>query len=97
MPDLTLVTAQGPTQVFALLHDARPLLINFSERRHADARLRCVDARYDGRWELPVIGAVPAPTAVLVRPDGYVAWVDDGKATSLSDAVERWFGDGPAR
>jgi 3-(3-hydroxy-phenyl)propionate hydroxylase len=93
MPDLALVTAQGPTQVFALLHDPRPLLINFGERRHHDAaRVRCIDARYEGTWVLPVIGAVPAPVAVLVRPDGYVAWVDDGNATSLDAAVERWFG-----
>ena len=82
MPDLDLLTADGPLRVFTLLHDARPVLLNFGEPGGFDItpwadRVKLVDARYDGVWELPVLGAVPAPAAVLIRPDGYVAWVGD--------------------
>src|SRR5207248_9129292 len=78
MPDLDLVTADGPLRVFTLLHDARPVLINFGERGGFDIsawsdRVQLIDAKYDRPWELPALGAVTAPTAVLIRPDGYVA------------------------
>jgi 2-polyprenyl-6-methoxyphenol hydroxylase-like FAD-dependent oxidoreductase len=97
MPDLDLVTADGSMQVFALLHRARPVLLNFDEpgsldiTRWAD-RVQSIDARYAGSWELPVIGAVPPPTAVLIRPDGHVAWVGGEKALGLEDALTTWFG-----
>jgi 3-(3-hydroxy-phenyl)propionate hydroxylase len=97
MPDLDLITADGPLRVFTLLHDARPVLINFGESGGFDItqwadRIRLIDAEYAGTWELPVIGAVAAPTAVLVRPDGYVAWVGDGTNVGLTDALTTWFG-----
>lgn len=97
MPDLDLITADGPIRVFALLHEARPLLLNFGLSGAFDIspwadRVRQVDARYDGVWELPVIGVVTAPGAVLIRPDGYVAWVDDSTPTGLTDALTAWFG-----
>jgi 3-(3-hydroxy-phenyl)propionate hydroxylase len=97
MPDLDLVTADGPVRVFALLHDARPLLINLSEPGAIDitpwaGRVKLLDAHYGGVWELPVIGTVPAPAAVLVRPDGHVAWVGDGSDDGLCDALTIWFG-----
>jgi hypothetical protein len=97
MPDLDLVTSDGPLRVFALLHDAKPVLLNFGEPGAFDVtpradRIQLVDAEYVGRWELPVLGEVPAPTAVLVRPDGYVAWVGDGTDAGLRDALTRWFG-----
>jgi 3-(3-hydroxy-phenyl)propionate hydroxylase len=97
MPDLALVTADGPVRVFTLLHDARPVFLNFGEPGGfgmppwAD-RVRWIDARYAGPWELPAIGAVTAPTAVLVRPDGYVAWVGDLTQVGLADALTTWFG-----
>jgi hypothetical protein len=80
MPDLDLVTANGPLRVFTLLHDARPVLLNLGEPGGLDIapwadRVPLIDATYDGAWELPALGAVTAPTAVLIRPDGYVAWV----------------------
>jgi len=97
MPDLDLVTADGPVRVFTLLHDARPVLLNLGEPGGVDItpwadRVQSIDARYAGSWELPVIGVVPGPTAVLIRPDGYVAWVGDLAQTGLADALATWFG-----
>jgi 2-polyprenyl-6-methoxyphenol hydroxylase-like FAD-dependent oxidoreductase len=97
MPDLDLVTANGPLRVFALLHRARPMLLNFGEPGAFDItpwadRVQSIDARYDGAWELPVLGAVTAPTAVLIRPDGYVVWVGEGTQLGLTDALKTWFG-----
>ena len=97
MPDLDLVTVDGPLRVFALLHDARPVLLNLDDARGLDigpwaGRVQLIDAKYVGRWELPVHGVVNAPAAVLIRPDGYVAWVGDGTDTGLRDALTSWFG-----
>ena len=97
MPDLDLVTADGPLRVYTLLHSARPMLLNLAKPDGFDIapwadRVQMVDATCEGPWELPVIGAVPAPTAVLVRPDGYVAWVGERADPALSDALTTWFG-----
>jgi 2-polyprenyl-6-methoxyphenol hydroxylase-like FAD-dependent oxidoreductase len=97
MPDLDLVTADGLVRVFTLLHDARPLLVNLAEPSGVDVtpwadRVRSIDAKYAGSWELPVIGEVPGPTAVLIRPDGHVAWVGDTTQLGLADALTTWFG-----
>jgi 3-(3-hydroxy-phenyl)propionate hydroxylase len=97
MPDLDLATAKGPLRVFALLHRARPVLLNFGEPDRFDItpwtdRVQSVDAKYVGAWELPVIGSVAAPAAVLIRPDGYVAWVGDNTGHGLADALTTWFG-----
>ena len=99
MPDLDLVTANGPLRVFELLHDARPVLLNLGQpggldiSRWAD-RIQLIDASYNGDWEIPLLGVVSAPSAVLIRPDGYVAWVGDGTAIGLRDALATWFGPG---
>jgi 3-(3-hydroxy-phenyl)propionate hydroxylase len=97
MPDLDLIAADGPRRAFELLHKARPVLINFGEPGGLDItpwadRVQLLDARYKGPWDLPVLGVVSAPAAVLVRPDGYVAWVGDGTNEGLHDALATWFG-----
>jgi 2-polyprenyl-6-methoxyphenol hydroxylase-like FAD-dependent oxidoreductase len=97
MPDLDLVTADGPLRVFTLLHDARPVLLNLGEPGGFDItpwadRVQSIDARYVGMWELPALGPVTAPAAVLIRPDGYVAWVGDLTEPGLADALTTWFG-----
>jgi 3-(3-hydroxy-phenyl)propionate hydroxylase len=97
MPDLDLRTANGPLRVFTLLHDARPVLLNLGELggfdiTHWADRVKLIDAQYLGTWELPVLGQVAAPAAVLIRPDGYIAWVGDGTDTGLRDALTTWFG-----
>jgi 3-(3-hydroxy-phenyl)propionate hydroxylase len=97
MPDLEIISAAGPQLVFTLLHQGQPVLLNFGAAGSLESgpwadRVPLVDAAYPGPWELPVLGAVPAPAAVLVRPDGYVAWVGEGSDAGLAEALERWFG-----
>lgn len=101
------IEVNGPLRAFTLLHDARPVLLNLGEPGAFDidradavesgitpwaARVRLIDARYAGAWELPAIGTVTAPAAVLIRPDGYVAWVGDATRVGLADALTTWFG-----
>ena len=97
MPDLDLVTPNGQLRVFTLLHDARPVLLNLGEPGWFDLtpwadRVQSINAKYVGAWELPALGAVTAPTAVLIRPDGYVAWVGDLTRLGLAEALTTWFG-----
>jgi 3-(3-hydroxy-phenyl)propionate hydroxylase len=106
MPDLDLVTANGPLRVYTLLHAARPLLLNLAQPGDFDItpwadRVELVEAKSETKsigtesvdtWELPARGAVTAPAAVLIRPDGYVAWVGDLTQRGLADALTRWFG-----
>ncbi len=97
IPDLDLLTEIGPRRVFSLLHDAQPVVLNFGGPGALDIspwadRVQRMEARYAGVWELPVLGAVTAPSAVLIRPDGYVAWVGNGTDEGLRDALRTWFG-----
>jgi hypothetical protein len=101
MPDLDLQTTDGPTRVYALLHDARPVLLDLGQGGGFDIapwadRVRMVDATYDGVWELPVLGEVGAPKAVLIRPDGHVAWTGELTDPDLPRALATWFGEGAA-
>jgi 3-(3-hydroxy-phenyl)propionate hydroxylase len=97
MPDLDVVTASGPRRVFSFLHRAQPVLLNLGSPRAIDIapwsdRVQYSDATYAGTWELPVLGEVAAPAAVLIRPDGHVAWVGDGTPQGLTEALTTWFG-----
>jgi hypothetical protein len=97
MPDLDLATASGPMRVYTLLHRARPVLVNLGGPESLDLgewtdRVQLVDATYEGAWELPVLGEVAAPAAVLVRPDGHVAWVGDRAQVGLEAALATWLG-----
>jgi 3-(3-hydroxy-phenyl)propionate hydroxylase len=97
MPDLDVVTASGPRRVFGFLHQAQPVLLNLGAPLAGDMapwsdRVQYVDASYAGKWELPVLGEVAALAAVLIRPDGYVAWVGDGTPRGLGKALTTWFG-----
>ncbi|HEY1240450.1 MAG TPA: FAD-dependent monooxygenase [Bryobacteraceae bacterium] len=97
VPDLDLVTATGPMRVFTLLHAARPVLLNLGKSGGFDitqwaGRIQWIDAKYEGAWQLPAVGAITPPSAVLIRPDGYVAWVGDGTQQGLGDALTVWFG-----
>lgn len=97
MPDLDLVTRSGPKRVFSYLHDARGVFLNLSAASKHNlegwsSRVQRVDATYKGPWELPAIGPVPAPEALLIRPDGYVAWVAEASQPTLQEALTQWFG-----
>jgi 2-polyprenyl-6-methoxyphenol hydroxylase-like FAD-dependent oxidoreductase len=99
MPDLDLATDGGPRRVFTLLHEARPVLLNLAEPGALDAasspwaeRVRRVDARHAGTWELPVEGRVAPPAAALIRPDGHVAWAGGGTDDGLREALTTWCG-----
>jgi len=101
MPDFDLVTADGPLRLFSVLHSARPVFLNLGEPANFDIapwadRVQAIDAKYAGKWDLLAMGAIEAPTAVLVRPDGYVAWVGDQSQRGLADALTTWFGPATA-
>lgn len=96
MPDLDVQTGEdGPTRVFALLHDARPVLLDLGAPGRFDVapwadEVRLVAGSHEGTWELPLLGQVPAPSGVLIRPDGHVAWageLPDAELTRLARHV----------
>lgn len=95
MPDIELATATGTTSISALLQAAKPLLVTLCDCDLGDLadwrdRVSVVGARYSGSWELPVIGNVTTPAAVLIRPDGYVCWTDHNAQIPLLTALVTW-------
>ncbi|WP_234382417.1 MULTISPECIES: FAD-dependent monooxygenase [unclassified Streptomyces] len=106
VPDADLKTPEGTIGVYDLLHAGRPVLLDLSGSAALAAvagawadRVDFVEARSeDGSWPVPAIDEVPAPAAVLIRPDGHVAWATDDGApdtSALRTALTTWFG--PAR
>ncbi|KHO22072.1 FAD-dependent monooxygenase [Mycolicibacterium setense] len=96
MPDLDLQTPEGPSRLFGLLHDVRGILLSLDQRIGLDmtrwaARVSVVDARAADTWAIPVLGEIAAPAAVLVRPDGHVAWTGDHRGIGLAEALNTWF------
>jgi 3-(3-hydroxy-phenyl)propionate hydroxylase len=97
VPDIDLTAGGVPQRLFSLLHEAKPLLINFDAPGSLNIapwsdRVRSIDAQYSGAWTLPALGPVPAPGAVLIRPDGHVAWAGDSNGKGLAEALTTWFG-----
>ena len=97
IPDLEVTTSNGPTRIFKLLHHADPLFLDLDLTAALPAgpwcdRIKRIDATYNGIWELPVLGEVAAPSAVLIRPDGYVAWAGNDSVNGLDTALDTWFG-----
>lgn len=97
MPDLDLITGNGPVSVFTVLHQGRGAFISFDKPSRVDltpwaGKVKTVTAKYEGIWTIPGIGAVTPPSAMLIRPDGYVAWVGDSTQPGLLEALTRWFG-----
>lgn len=96
IPDLDLHTPSGPARLSTLLHRAHGVLLKFGQNWDFDitpwsGRVSMLNVHHGGVWNLPVIGEVAAPHAVLIRPDGYVAWVGHDSASELPDALDRWF------
>jgi 2-polyprenyl-6-methoxyphenol hydroxylase-like FAD-dependent oxidoreductase len=97
VPDLELTTSAGPTRIYQALHRAKPLFVDLGLAPGLDAALRRdgiqhIDATYAGTWELPVLGEVEPPSALVIRPDGYVAWAGTGTDSGLQTALTTWFG-----
>ena len=92
---------QVPSDIITPAGTCDTALLNLGELGRLDIgpwanRVQLVEATYNGGWELPVIGAVSPPSAVLIRPDGYVAWVGERTPVGLADALTTWFGPATA-
>jgi 2-polyprenyl-6-methoxyphenol hydroxylase-like FAD-dependent oxidoreductase len=97
VPDLDLKTANGTVRLYELLHRGRPILLDFDGRLGSalegwtDRVDRIEAIRPTDRWAIPAVGDIPASAALLVRPDGYVAWLPEA-AIELRTALTTWFG-----
>jgi 3-(3-hydroxy-phenyl)propionate hydroxylase len=98
MPDLDLVTAAGTQRVAELLHQGRPVVLTVDGANAVDLggwtdQVQVVAASYEGAWVLPVVGPITAPQAVLIRPDGHVAWAGQREDPGLQEALITWCGE----
>ncbi|MFE3192419.1 FAD-dependent monooxygenase [Nocardia sp. NPDC059240] len=92
-PDSEVETESGPTRIAELLHPARPLLLTFD----AAADLATIAADWTDRVTVTrATSPQPPAAALLIRPDGYIAWATDdftpSDHTPLRAALHRWFG-----
>ncbi|MEU9035604.1 FAD-dependent monooxygenase [Streptomyces sp. NPDC048352] len=97
MPHLELAAAGGPTSSTELLHPARGVLLDLADnprlRQRAAAWAERVDTVTARPREAPSeADGLHGTTALLIRPDGYVAWAAPGSHHDLPMALERWFG-----
>ncbi|WP_432126523.1 FAD-dependent monooxygenase [Streptomyces sp. bgisy082] len=102
VPDADIKEAGGATRVYELLHAGRPVLLDLGAGVAAVAgdwsdRVDLVEAHgEDDAWPVPVIDEVPTPTALLIRPDGHVAWAsgpgEPVDTVALRGALTTWFG-----
>ncbi|GHA42183.1 putative monooxygenase [Streptomyces tauricus] len=105
VPDADLKTPEGATRVHELLHTARPVLLDLRGSAEVAAvagewagLVDLVEARSDDDWRVPAVGRIPAPAALLIRPDGHVAWASAADApdtSALRTALATWLGPRP--
>lgn len=95
VPDFSVKTATGTARVAELARDGRPLLVDLTPAGSLAATHRTADGITVAAGR--PVGSVPA-TAVLVRPDGYVAWASSSEvpdSRALDRALRHWFGVQP--
>jgi hypothetical protein len=95
VPDFGVASASGTQRVAELARDGRPLLVDLTERGGVAAAVTDIEHQLTIAAGRP-FGEVPA-TAVLVRPDGSVAWASsqarpDADELRLRSVLTRWFG-----
>ncbi|MDX3691337.1 FAD-dependent monooxygenase [Streptomyces europaeiscabiei] len=96
MPRQELITASGKTTSTELLHQARGVLLDLAD----DPRLRETAGGWADRVDVVTVtphdlrpgSPLEGTRAVLVRPDGYVAWTSPGSGAGPADALGHWFG-----
>ena len=98
IPDLELTRGEDTVQLYSLMHGAKPLFLTSGDapadlEGWAD-RVTIEQVTFPETWRIPVTGEVASPRAVLVRPDGYIAWIDDGSGgTDIKHCLKFWFGE----
>jgi len=85
----------GGTAAFQFLHSGRGVVLDLA----GDEAIRAAAAGWPDRVDAVTAASRPAGAlvdveAVLVRPDGYIAWIGAGGSglAGLPDALTRWFG-----
>ncbi|QNE21424.1 hypothetical protein F1D05_30245 [Kribbella qitaiheensis] len=97
VPDLDLKTIDGTVRLYELLHPGRPILLDFGAGLGSGLegwtdRVDHIEAiRPTDRWAIPAVGDIQASMALLIRPDGHVAWLPEA-TTELHTALTTWFG-----
>jgi len=96
VPDFEVASAGATRRVAELARDGRPLLVDLTHGATVAAAVTDTGDQLNIATSESV-GEVPA-TAVLIRPDGYVAWAssrsrpDPNELRELERALAHWFG-----